>query len=136
MTVKEIDQQISLLKMQREDLQRQEYAEFVAKARANVGRCFKSLYGYEMIVDVPPLKVTATDMSYNQYQYPSICIRPVYSPLTRGIPVYESMVFFGAWGDGNNVIPRNYEEVSQKEFEEAFDEAVAKFKHRLFTQKS
>lgn len=127
-TIREIDKQISALCKQRDELERQEIAAFKERARANVGRCFKVGGLYVRVVGVPQEKETMTGLIFNKYQYPALYLGYARPGL---IPFYEGTLFSAAWGDGNNLLGTQYEEITPQEFNEEFERRIVKLRERI-----
>lgn len=126
MTICEIDEQISALRQQRYKLEREEIAEFKERAKVNVGRCFRVGDVYIKVIGVPIEKETMTAPIFNRNQYPAL-----YLGGSDVIPFYEDTLFSAAWGDGNNLLGKKYEEITPQEFNEELDKRTAGFRDRI-----
>lgn len=129
MTIEEIDQQISALKQQRNELEKKERELFLESAQANVGRCFiLNDAAYVKVLDVLQVEWTKTGSYFNQYQYPAIYI-------TQDEVPFEFKTFFsGAWGVGYDSF-NHYKEITQEEFNAKFDEVIKEFSIKIKGEK-
>lgn len=121
MTIKEIDEKISKLKMERRKLEKEDREKFLESAKSNIGRCFKVNKSLVKVLDIPEVTETMTGSYYNEYQYPAIWLEN-----EEGVPFYIDTIFSGAWGIGHDVINK-YKEISKEEFNTEFDRRVAEF---------
>lgn len=116
--IKEIDEQIQILRNRRYELEKLEISEFKQDARKNIGRCFKVNGQYVKVIDIPQEEQTLNGTIFNQYQYPAL-----YLAENASEPFYVETLFSAAWGVGNDTA-NQYEEISPKEFELAFRKKV------------
>lgn len=125
MIIEELDQQISALKQQRDELEKEEHALFLESAQKNVGRCFiVNDVTYVKVLNVPQVEWTMIGSYFNQYQYPAIYI-------TQDEVPFEFKTFFsGAWGEGHDSF-NHYEEITQEEFNAKFDEVIKAFSNKI-----
>lgn len=125
MTIDEIDRYISVLKQQRNELEKKEHEIFLESAQANVGRCFiVNDATYVKVLNVPQVEWTMTGSHFNQYQYPAIYI-------TQDEVPFEFKTFFsGAWGEGYDSF-NHYKEITQEEFNAKFDEVIKEFSNKI-----
>ena len=123
MTIKEIDDKISELTQLRKELETQRRKEFQKNAQNNVGRCFKiNSRDYAKVIDVPQEEWTKTHYTFNEFQYPAVFLT------NETIPFEEDTLFSGAWGVGHNTPWETYEEITQEEFAEEFENKVNKLR--------
>lgn len=129
MTIKEIDAEIQRLRNLRYELERKEIDEFKVAAQENVGRCFDADGVLVKVIGIPQEHSTMTGIDFNKYQYPALYLGHSFH---RGkpsiIPFYEDTLFSGAWGVGNNILDRRYEEITTEQFNESFLTRLDRFK--------
>lgn len=122
MTLKEIDDKISELNIQRKALEIAEREEFKEKAKENIGRCFKiNGHLFAKVINAPQEEYTKSSVYFNGYQYPSLFIND------NKVPFYQDTLFSGAWGIGNDCINK-YEEITPEEFAAEFEKRVQKMR--------
>lgn len=134
MTLREIDEQIAVLRSQRHELEKQEIDEHRKSARQHIGRCFK-INGsrYVKVIDVPPVMHTKTGINYNRYQYPALYLGHEVNFETRRkslVPFYEDKLFSAAWGEGDDFL-NTYEEITTEEFATEFERLWADFRNQI-----
>lgn len=127
MTSKEIDVEICRLHNLKNEQVLIEAKKFQTNAVKNVGRCFSDGTYYVVVIDVPQTKSTLTEVTFNQYQYPALYIN---SKNTKA-PIYIDKIFSGIWGDGNDIINRNYKEISKEEFINQYNEVVNSYRNKI-----
>ena len=131
MTVKDIDNQITLLRQQKNELLREEVKEFQKEAQKNVGRCFIiNNRTYVKVIGVPKIEETKSGPRINMYQYPAIMIE------SGVVPFDYDTLFSGAWGAGNNLDGTKYQEISPEEFEIEFNRRLEEFRERILENKN
>lgn len=131
MTVKDIDNQISLLRQQKNELLREEVKEFQKRAQKNVGRCFIiNDSTYVKVIGVPEIEETKIGPRINMYQYPAIRVE------SDVVPFYYDTLFSGAWGEGSNMIGVKFQEISPEEFEIEFNRRLEEFRERILENKN
>lgn len=128
MTIKEIDNAIDNLRIERRKLEKQEREEFIKNAQKHVGRCFKiNDKIYAKVLSVPVAKQHMTYEEFNQYQYPAIFLKQC----DDGSPFELDTLFSGAWGVGNPMVGYKYEEITQEEFNREFDIRMNEFMREI-----
>ena len=124
MTIKEIDNQISLLNQERRKLEAEEREKFKTEARKNIGRCFRiDKKVFAKVIDIPQEENTANRVYFNEYQYPAIFLH-----YSRGIPICTETLFSGAWGVGN-VHGTLYEEITLEEFNQELEKVFEEIRN-------
>ncbi len=130
MTIKEIEAEIQRLQNLRDELSKQEIAEFKEHARDNVGRCFIVNGRYVKVIGIPQEQWQLSGRPiFNQYQYPALYLG--YDEENNVIPFYYDTLFSGIWGDGHDLLNKEVQEISNAEFMEAFEQRLQEFKQRI-----
>lgn len=135
--IQEIDQQISELRAERNELSKALDKEFLKEAKNNVGRCFFNAATniYVKVVDVPRIIETMTGSDLNKYQYPAIFIGENFDSKDSISPFYEDTLFSGAWGIGYDPL-ESWEEISSHIFDKKFQEVMSEFQSYVLNVKS
>lgn len=121
MTIKEIDEKILELKIERRKLEDEKRKKILESAKSNVGRCFKIDKTFVKVIDVPKVEQTLNGVHFNDHQYPAIWIDD-----SEDVPFYIDTLFSGVWGVGHGSV-YEYEEISKEEFNAEFDRRISEF---------
>ena len=118
-SVEGIEREIRRLEQEKNERTRAEYAEFVEKAKSNIGRCFILDGEYVKVIDVPELYSAISKVYYNRYSYPAFFIRDFSQPLRKDtMPFYYDRIHSGAWNEGARLNHHNAVEITEAEFDE------------------
>lgn len=128
MTIEEIDAAMSELRALRRQLEAEEREQFKRDAKQHVGRCFKVNGVYTKVIDIPHEAYTKTGVVFEKYRFPAITIDNTYNSI---VPFRDDTLFSAAWGAGYDLLHTTYEEVTNEEFQRAFDDALDKFRYRI-----
>lgn len=126
MTIKEIDEQMRLLKIERDKLYKQEIENFKKDAQKNIGRCFKTKRGeYVKVIGIPQEEITMTGYRFNEYQYPALFLMDDIQPFEI------DTLFTAAWEKGHFQYDGSYEEITKEEFNAEFEKKLESFKRNV-----
>ena len=124
MTIKEIDEQISLLNQERRKLEKEDREKFKEEARKNIGRCFRiNKKVFAKVIDIPQEENRILGIEFNKYQYPALSLW-----LEDDIPIAIGTLFSGAWGEGHDRHTL-YEEITLEEFNQELERVFEKIRN-------
>ncbi len=110
--IKQIDTDIAELRRQREDLVRQDREEFVARAKEEIGRCYK--------VNGVCAKILAVPRAFSRDDFPAILLAPDPHLFQETlVPFHEDDIRLPA------------EPVSDEEFEHEFNRILCDFRQQI-----
>lgn len=139
MTLKEVNDEISRLRVLQRELQQEEWDKQKEQARKFVGRCYKDSRGtFLKIISTPIETWDAFRTAYDSYKFPALFLkRP--EPLKESyyktdinldefLPCYCNTVFLNYNDNFIDLFNKEYKEISQAEFAAEFDKCVAYYK--------
>ena len=120
--IRALEEEVGKLQNKIRQLTDKDVEEDQKEAKKHIGRCFKHGNKYYMIVSYPGIESTMTKRIFNPFQLPCVVLKttPSINPLSQDTLFYKHLPevddFSGDW-------PK-YEEVTQEEFFQKFDEVM------------